>query len=290
MKSRKSLEKRTEILSKVKDYIDEFLFPRKRNIIDPSKDNFQQSEAITDILNKLDLTEDEYYNALSISKDSDFEIHPGRPPNSCFVNNYFTEGLRAWEARMNIQPVFNQYKAVTYMCKYLSKSEDECSKAMKQALDEARNSNSDKFQQMFKIAKAYSSNRECSVQEAVYHVMPELWLRKTFPRVIFANSNLPETRFRICKTEEQLSELPDDSSDIFKHNMLDRYLDRPNTSFKNGKYSVMNNMCYPEFLAYYYLDPSKKDQENDNQPVVLSDELYGGKQCISISLCYSFNV
>ena len=44
--------------------------------------------------------------------------------------------------------------------------------------------------------------------------MPELWLRKTFPRVIFANSNLPENRFRICKTEEQLSELPDDSSDI----------------------------------------------------------------------------
>ena len=98
----------------------------------------------------------------SISKDSDFEIHL-RPPNSCFVNNYFTESLRAWEANMDIQPVFNQYKAVTYMCKYLSKSEDECSKAMK--LDEARNSNSDKFQQMFKIAKAYSSNRECSVQE-----------------------------------------------------------------------------------------------------------------------------
>ena len=126
---------------------------------------------------------------------------------------------------MDIQPVFNQYKAVTYMCKYLSKSEDECSKAMKQAL-EARNSNSDKFQQIFKIAKPYSSNRECSVQEAVYHVMPELWLRKTFTRVIFANSNFPENQFRICKTEEQLSELPDDSSDIFKHNMLDRYLDR----------------------------------------------------------------
>ena len=35
----------------------------------------------------------------------------------------------------------------------------------------------------------------------------------------------------------------------------------------------MNNMGYAEFLAYYYLDLSKKDQENDNQPIVLSDEL-----------------
>ena len=77
---------------------------------------------------------------------------------------------------MDIQSVFNHYKAITYMCKYLSKSEDECSKAMKQALNEAKNNNSYKFQQMFLIAKAYSINRECSVQEAVYYVMmPELW-------------------------------------------------------------------------------------------------------------------
>ena len=40
------------------------------------------------------------------------------------------------------------------MCKYLSKSEDECSKAMKQALNEARSCKDDKFQQMFKIAKS----------------------------------------------------------------------------------------------------------------------------------------
>ena len=74
---------------------------------------------------------------------------------------------------------------------------------MKQALNEAKNTNSGKFQQMLKIAKAYYSNRECSVQEAVYHVMPELWLRKTFPKVIFASSNFPENWFRICKSEEQ---------------------------------------------------------------------------------------
>ena len=54
--------------------------------------------------------------------------------------------------------------------------------------------------------------------------------------------------------------------------MLDRYLDGPNISFKNGKYSVMNNMCYAEFLAYYYLDLLIKDQENDNQQIVLSGE------------------
>ena len=50
---------------------------------------------------------------------------------------------------------------------------------------------------MRSIARAYVCKRECSVQEAVYLIMPELWLRKTFPGVVFANSNLPENRFRV---------------------------------------------------------------------------------------------
>ena len=39
----------------------------------------------------------------------------------------------AWEASMDIQPVFNHYEAVTYMSTYLTKSENVCSVAMKQA-------------------------------------------------------------------------------------------------------------------------------------------------------------
>ena len=43
----------------------------------------------------------------------------------------------AWEASMNIQPVFNHYKAVTYMSTYFPKSENECPVAMKQATIDA---------------------------------------------------------------------------------------------------------------------------------------------------------
>ena len=83
------------------------------------------------------------------------------------------------------------------------------------------------------------TKRECSVQEAVYHVMPELWLRKTCPGVIFANSNLPENRYKMFRSQEEIAKLPDDSTDIFKRNMLDRYMDRPNEIFLKGKYAVL---------------------------------------------------
>lgn len=88
--------------------------------------------------------------------------------------------------------------------------------------------------------------------------MPELWLRKCFPGIVFANTNLPDKRYRVFKSEAELEELPPDSTDVFKRNSLDRYMDRPNTTFKGGRYSMIDNLCFAEFLSYYVPDTRKK--------------------------------
>ena len=62
---------------------------------------------------------------------------------------------------MVIKLVLNEHKAVTYMCQFFSKTKDQCLQVMKQA---------DKLKT---VAKAYLSNKECLVQEAVYPVLPE---------------------------------------------------------------------------------------------------------------------
>ena len=107
-----------------------------------------------------------------ITDDNSFRIHTKRPPNLCFVNSYITDRLLAWEANLDIQPVFNHYKAISYMCACLSKSEVECSHAMQEAFKDAFSKNLDIYKQMKSIAHAYTNNRECSVQECVYHVLP----------------------------------------------------------------------------------------------------------------------
>ena len=122
------------------------------------------------------------------------------------------------------------------MCAYFSKAEDETSEAMKQAAKEALNGNKSEYETMKAVARAYATKRECSVQEAVYLLMPELWLRRVFPGVVFLNSNVPAKRYRIFKMKSEIDELPSDSTDIFQQNMLDRYLDRPNEQFKNGQF------------------------------------------------------
>ena len=256
---------RNQILEKVKKYIDEYLYPAKNNI-----DN---CGTISDILKSLEIDVEDYYNALAISKDNDYELHLIRSPNSCFVNNYFEIGLLAWQANMDIQPVFNEYKAITYMCSYFSKSEDECSLAMRQAAKEAFEKKLDRYSTMRAIVRAYANKRECSVQEAVFHILPELHLRKIFPGVCFANTSIPEERTRILKTENELMTLPPDSTDVFKRNNIDRYISRPNKSFCNGLYKELDSFCLAEFLANYTLTSEKNESQEEYQPNILSDDI-----------------
>ena len=75
------------------------------------------------------------------------------------------------------------------------------------------------------------------------------------------------------RTREELAELPEDSTDIFKRSMLDRYIDRPNSAFQGGKYTEIDKLCYAEFLSNYYLILKPIEGTNDNQPEILTDNL-----------------
>ena len=65
-------------------------------------------------------------------------------------------------------------------------------------------------------------------------------LRNTFAEVVLANSNKPEKRFRMCPSKRKISELPEDSTRIFKRNMLDLYFDCPDSVFRHWRFSVLN--------------------------------------------------
>ena len=81
---------------------------------------------------------------------------------------------------------------------------------------------SGKTEKMRAVAKAYSRKRKCSVQEAVYLLMPELWLRKVLPKVYCLYSNVPEDRYRMFCSIKDLGGVPRDSTDIFQRNTLHR--------------------------------------------------------------------
>ena len=80
----KNLIKRNNILSKVKQYMDEFL--------DPSKASYLDNLTVNEAFKSLNIVEVDYYDVLSLSPTS----------NSCFTNNYNPIMLKAWGANVDL--------------------------------------------------------------------------------------------------------------------------------------------------------------------------------------------
>ena len=57
--------------------------------------------------------------------------------------------------------------------------------------------------------------------------------------------------------------------------MSDRYIDRPDSHFQNGKYAILGNLCFAEFLSYYHVESKINEilNYNDRHPVILNDEV-----------------
>lgn len=254
------LAKRKEILCLVKQKVDE--------VLNPSKPEYLPSLSKENIFQDVGITKEQYQWALSISPDSDYELHLKRPIDSCFTNNYFIAGIKGFAANVDLQPVFTHYKCITYVCSYFTKDKTECSQAIMNAAKEAKEANLSIKDGLRKIGAAFLSSREVSSQECVYRCMPELWLRKIFPKTVFVSTDLPEKRLRVAKSQQELDELDDDSTDIYKSNIIERYSIRPNII------PSVNNMCLAEFAAYYYKDyKSDVSETMDAQPEILSDDI-----------------
>ena len=52
---------------------------------------------------------------------------------------------------------------------------------------------------------------------------------KIFPGTVFVSTDLPEKRVRVTKSKQELDDFDDDSTDIFKSNIIERYSIRPNS-------------------------------------------------------------
>ena len=64
----------------------------------------------------------------------------------------------------------------------------------------------------------------------------------------------------MCRSKEEIDELPEGSCDIFKRNMIDRSIDKPNATFLGGTYKTLDKFCYSR-STIYYLKPRKLKRE-----------------------------
>ena len=108
---------------------------------------------------------------------------------------------------------------------------------------------------------------EVPVQEVVVIALPKIWLRKTCPGVNFLIAANLKRNFRYVCSAEETENIPADSKDPFKRNMIDCYKDPPDKRFAKGKYQTVDEGCYAKFLSNRYKDIKNK-QSNDTKPRV----------------------
>lgn len=77
------------------------------------------------------------------------------------------------------------------MTAYFSKSEHETSDVLRQVEKEIKAQKIKTKEFMYKTAHAFTNARQLSVQEAGYLCLPELWIKKLSPSVLYVNINIP---------------------------------------------------------------------------------------------------
>ena len=78
---------------------------------------------------------------------------------------------------------------------------------------------------------------------------------------------MPNEQIRLLKSEEELQEMTENSTNIYKSAIIETYTDRPTI----GRVFALQNLCFAEFAASYY--KKTVNAENDFQPTSLAEPL-----------------
>ena len=133
------------------------------------------------------------------------------------------------------------------------------SKLLREALNELKKGNNTVKERLRVIANKFLNSSEISAQEAVYHIL-SIPLSVSSRSTVFINTNRPENRISMVKSDEVLQKLEPDSKDVFVQGLIDMYINRP---------EEMKNVCLADFASLYNVS---KKQTNNVQITENSDD------------------
>ncbi len=211
-----------------------------QKVWDLLNDSKQSFETITQLLNQVNMTYEEYEKHIEALSTSSLIVMERRPQD-CWVNGYNPMLLRAWNANMDIQFILNPYSCIMYILSYISKAEHEMSDYLKRVIKDSSHDNLSDRECMKQVMNAYSKNREVSAQEAVARTC-SLKLKSTSRSVIFIPTD--DNAVKMSLPMKYLRTMDDDVENVWMTGLPDKYKARPNRP-------EFENMCMAEFASEY---------------------------------------
>ncbi len=204
---------------------------------------------LNDMGEGLELTHDEFLENIQMSQvDYILTIRSSlkaakvfyqRKPNALRVNPYMKGMLAVIKANHDVQYPLNIYALVCYVADYLLKSQKGLSATLEQAVRDAMDGDMKVKQQIRHIGYNLIGAIETSAPEAAYYIM-QIPFTYCSVEVVFIPTCPPEDRLHVLKSEQELSELPQDSRDVLKSNKITAYSRRPKR---------LEGMCLADYVA-----------------------------------------
>ncbi|MEW8545326.1 MAG: DUF6570 domain-containing protein [Candidatus Thiodiazotropha sp.] len=174
-----------------------------------------------------------------------------------YINAFNPLLLKRWRANMDIQMVSGGAGLAYYVCNYIAKAEPEDLKHALSITFQHINSQTFPFslrKQLHLVGNCVLKSRRLSAQEAAARLghLQFVWSSRS---VVYLNTRLPEQRLKLLRPKTERDQLPFDSTDIFRSNVLDYYTDRPDS---------MENVSLFKFASWYTL--CRGNQANQNAP------------------------
>ena len=142
-----------------------------------------------------------------------------------FINGVNIDILNLWGGNMDLQMVINDVTMVMYVCSYMTKGEKVMGETLKRVVKECRDDNIQT--QMKKIKKEFLGKRAFGCPESVMRIL-SMWLMKKSRKVVTVNCEMKDNRLSLPKSQEKLSKMDDDETNVFVTSVIDRYAARPN--------------------------------------------------------------
>ncbi len=205
-------------------------------------------------LDSIEMSQAEYILAIRSSLKT-AKVFYERKPNALRVNPYMKGMLAVIRANHDVQYPLDIYALVCYVADYLLKSQKGLSATLEQACMDVLDGNMRLKQQIRHIGYKLLSTIETSAPEACYYIM-QIPFTRCSVEVVFIPTSPPEDRTYILKSETELSELPEESRDVLKSNIITSYAKRP---------KQLQHWCLADYVSELTVHYHKNETVNGSE-------------------------
>ena len=191
------------------------------------------------------------------------EVLLQRDIDEIFINNYNPEWIVAWNANIDISPVYDYYGTITYVTDYYSKDSTGMTEVLKTAVKQLSD-DKDMRQKCHEMANLFMTHRQVGMSEAIYKLLANMNMTYSSIATIWVPTDPPAQRrnflmrqdpegtlgFELDDKKGRFLEKPDLISKYERRKLLFSEEDEDSPE-ESEEAQTLEQMCFCQFVKMY---------------------------------------